>query len=86
MDRFSTGRRWMEAATGRLIKSELGVEQPTLGGLVTTTYRFDERFGINVPFEMREDYHLENGARVTALATYDNFRRFGVSAEETINK
>lgn len=83
-DLFSHGRLWIDAETGRLLKSELAVEQPTLGGRVTSVFRYDERFGIAVPQEMHEDYRLDNGARVTAVATYDRFRRFGVTAEDSI--
>jgi hypothetical protein len=85
-DLFSHGRLWIDAETGRLLKSELAVEQPALGGRVTSIFRYDERFGIAVPQQMQEDYRLDNGTRVTAVATYDRFRRFGVTAEDSISK
>jgi hypothetical protein len=37
-----------------------------------------------VPFEMQEEYKFDSGTRVTAVATYDRFRRFDVSTDETI--
>jgi len=37
-----------------------------------------------VPLEMREQYTLGNGNRVTTVATYGHFRRFDVSATEDI--
>lgn len=85
-DLFSHGRLWIDAETGRVLKSELLVEQPMLGGQVTSVFRYDDRFGIAVPTEMHEDYKLENGTRVTAVATYDKFRRFGVTADDSISK
>jgi formylglycine-generating enzyme required for sulfatase activity len=81
-DLFSHGRLWIDLATGRIVKTELQVEQPTVRAIVTTTFRFDERFGIFVPAEMREQYALSTGNRVTMVATYGRFRKFGVSAEE----
>ena len=85
-DLFSHGRLWIDAETGRVLKSELFVEQPMLGGQVMSIFRYDDRFGIAVPTEMHEDYKLENGTRVTAVATYDKFRRFGVTAEDSVSK
>ena len=83
-DLFSHGRLWVELATGRVLKTELQVEQPTVRAIVTTTFRYDERFGIAVPMEMRERYSLGTGNRVTTVATYGRFRRFNVTAEEDI--
>jgi formylglycine-generating enzyme required for sulfatase activity len=80
-DLFSHGRVWIELATGRVVKTELQVEQPTVRAVVTTTFRFDERFGILVPAEMREQYALNTGNRVSMVAKYGRFRKFGVSAE-----
>jgi sulfatase modifying factor 1 len=84
-DLFAHGRIWVEASTGRVMKTELLVEQPTVRASVTTTFRIDERFDIAVPFEMREVYTLGNGNKVSTIATYGRFRRFDVSAEEEIH-
>jgi|SRR5947207_3443079 len=84
LDLFAHGRLWVEAETGRLMKTEVLLEQPTLRARITTSFRFDERFGIAVPYEMQEEYKFDNGIRVTALATYDRFRRFDVSTEDTL--
>jgi hypothetical protein len=83
IDLFSHGRLWIELDTGRLLKSELAVEQANLGGQVTTSYRVDDRFGIAVPADMHEDYRMDDGTRLTAVATYDRFRRFSVQTEES---
>jgi len=83
-DLFSHGRLWVELATGRDLKTELQVEQPSVRAIVTTTFRYDERFGIAVPMEMRERYTIGTGNRVNTVATYGRFRRFNVSAEEDV--
>jgi formylglycine-generating enzyme required for sulfatase activity len=81
-DLFSHGRVWVDFASGRVMKTELQVEQPTVRATVTTTFRYDEKFGIAVPAEMREQYALGTGNRVNTVATYGHFRRFDVTAEE----
>jgi hypothetical protein len=52
---------------------------------VTTRYQIDQAYGLAVPVEMKEDYNLPNGARVTGLATYGNFRRFDVEVADDIH-
>jgi hypothetical protein len=84
LDLFAHGRVWIEAETGRVIKTEVLLEQPTLRARITASFRFDDRFGIAVPYEMQEEYRFDNGTKVTAVATYDRFRRFDVSTEDTI--
>jgi hypothetical protein len=86
LDLFAHGRLWIEADTGRLMKTEVLLEQPTLRAKITTSFRFDERFGIAVPYEMQEEYKFDNGIKVTAVATYDRFRRFDVSTEDTLKE
>jgi formylglycine-generating enzyme required for sulfatase activity len=83
-DLFSHGRLWVELATGRVVKTELQVEQPSVRAMVTTMFRYDERFGIAVPMEMREQYTLSSGNRVKTVATYGRFRRFNVTATEDV--
>jgi formylglycine-generating enzyme required for sulfatase activity len=83
-DLMSHGRVWIDEGTGRVMKTELQVEQPAIRAVVTTTFRVEDRSGIAVPFEMREQYTFANGNRVTTVATYGRFRRFDVSASEDI--
>jgi hypothetical protein len=84
LDLFAHGRVWIEADTGRVMKTEVLLEQPTLRARISTAFRFDDRFGIAVPYEMQEEYKFDNGTKVTAVATYDRFRRFDVSTEDTL--
>jgi hypothetical protein len=86
MDLFAYGRLWIEASTGRVVKSELSIDQPSLRARVITVFRHDEQFGIDVPFEMTERYSTENLGNLTATATYGRFRKFGVSTDEQLNK
>lgn len=93
----ANGLIWLEADTGRILKTELRVDRPgtavtssfgvttALRGLseVITTYQFDERFGINVPIETQER-HITGQTEVTGTAKYSRFRRFGVTVEEEI--
>lgn len=86
IDLFAEGRLWIEEETGRLLKTEILLIQPSLRGLVTTSFQFDERLGIAVPTEMVEQYITNNGTQVTARATYDRFRRFDVNTEEQLKR
>jgi len=82
---FAHGRLWIDSVSGRVVKTELRVEQPSIRAVVTTTFRPDDRFDIGVPFEMRETYTFGNGNHINTVATYGRFRRFDVKAEEEIH-
>jgi formylglycine-generating enzyme required for sulfatase activity len=84
-DLFSHGRVWIDSLNGRVMKTELQVEQPAIRAVVTTTFRVDEHSGIAVPIEMRERYTFGNGNRVNTVATYGRFRRFDVSANQELS-
>ena len=85
LDLPAFGRLWIDTASGRVLKTELQVQQAAISAIVTTTFIADDRTGIAVPHEMREQYTLANGNRVHMVATYGRFRRFDVSAEEDIS-
>jgi hypothetical protein len=84
LDLFAHGRIWIEADSGRIMRTEVLLEQPSLRARITTSFRFDERFGIAVPYEMQEEYKFDSGTKVTAVATYARFRRFDVSTDEAV--
>jgi formylglycine-generating enzyme required for sulfatase activity len=77
----SSGRFWIDADSGRVVKTELALDTPGIHARLTTTFRKDEKFQIDVPFEMSERYALDRGT-VTAVASYSRFRRFDVSSDE----
>jgi hypothetical protein len=79
-DLTARGRLWIEARTGRVVKTELRVSDDDE---ITATFRFDERFQIAVPIEMREHYWNGNEF-VEGVARYQGFRRFTVQTEEKI--
>lgn len=81
---FSSGRVWIDEATGRVVRTELIVQDAALRAAITTSFRADDRFAVDVPAEMVEEYILRNRSRVTGRATYTRFRRFEVSATEEI--
>ena len=78
------GRYWVDADTGRVVKTELNLDSSGIRARLTTSYRHDERFQIDVPFEMREQYYLDRSL-VSGTATYGRFRRFDVSADESFH-
>jgi hypothetical protein len=88
----TNGQVWIDAPTGRVMKTELRVE---LGGSIigrmavrnrseiVATFGVDDRFQIAVPTEMRENHFFGNND-VTTVATYGRFRRFGVQTGEVL--
>jgi formylglycine-generating enzyme required for sulfatase activity len=83
-DMPTSGRLWIDTETGRVAKTELNVDTSGVRAHLTTVFRRDERFQIDVPFELHEQYFLDRG-QVTGTATYSHFRRFDVSADETFH-
>jgi hypothetical protein len=75
----ASGQFWIEGETGRVVKSALTLPNDS----VVTTFKFDERFNIDVPVEMVDRYRYMNYT-VNGTATYGRFRRFGVTTEEKI--
>ena len=77
-DLFARGRLWIEARSGRVLRSEIVVEHPlvvarqTTAGVsgvhahvvatVTTVFRDHAEFAVAVPTEMREEYRLPDWA------------------------
>jgi len=77
------GRFWIDAATGRVAKTEIQLEDNLQSAQLTTTFAEDQRFQIDVPKEMKEQYAVKgNGGRVTGVATYGSFRQFDVTTTE----
>jgi hypothetical protein len=62
-----------------------GVHAPVVA-TVTTVFRDHSEFTVAVPTEMREEYRLPDwaGLQVTGVATYTQFRRFGVQVDEQV--
>ena len=77
------GRFWIENSTGRVVKTEVRVEVKDVKASLTTTFRADDRLGIDVPAEFKEEYDLRDG-RVSGVASYSRFRRFEVKSSEEL--
>jgi hypothetical protein len=78
----SSGAFRLEAATGRVLQSEL-ISGSTAAGVGSTSvvrYAHDARVGLSLPVEMREDYRTKWGERVLGTARYTNYRKANVSA------
>lgn len=62
-----------------------GVHAPVVATM-TTVFRDHPEFTVAVPVEMREEYRLPDwaGLEVTGVATYTQFRRFGVQVDEQV--
>ena len=62
-----------------------GVHAPVVA-TINTTFRDHPEFTVAVPTEMREEYRLPDwaGLQVTGVATYTQYRRFGVQVDEQV--
>ena len=78
------GRFWIEPTTGRVLVSELVLENSEMQATISVRYETDPKMGHLVPAEMRERYdNRQRGSRVDGTATYTDFRRFQVQVEES---
>jgi hypothetical protein len=84
--RPASGRLWIDAATGAVVRTELAVDDGDLHATIQTRYQLDPVSGLWVPAEMRELYVQPLVPTISATATYSRFRRFDVKVEETIRK
>jgi hypothetical protein len=75
----ASGRVWIDADTGRVVKTELTLANDS----IVTSFRYDERFEIDVPIEMVDRYRYMNYT-VNGTAKYGRFRRFNVSTDENV--
>jgi hypothetical protein len=81
------GRFWIDAPTGRVLRTEIIAEDLNLRGKVDVTYRLEAGLGFLVPAEMREEYvNRTRNSRILGKAVYGKFRKFSVTTEETIKK
>jgi len=81
-DALSSGRYWIDAETGRVLKTELVIGDRNGDIRISTWYRPDDRLGIWVPAKMTERYDYTNRLYdfIQCDASYSNFRRFETGA------
>jgi hypothetical protein len=82
-DNPSSGRLWLDADTGAVLKTEHIVSPDPFRAEFVTTFRHEGRFGVALPVRMTE--RLVSGTHtVQGVATYDHYRRFEVRVEEGV--
>jgi len=81
----SRGRFWIEPDTGRVLMTELVMENRQVRGVITVNYQSEPLLGLLVPIEMRERYDkLRDQSVVDGYATYGRFRQFQVRVDEKL--
>ena len=80
----SRARAWVEATTGRILKTELRINNASGTSSNRTTFRFDEALRVAVPVEMKTTWSLFGPVSVNGTAKYSDYRQFGVRTEESL--
>ncbi|HET9266700.1 MAG TPA: hypothetical protein VFO31_01000 [Vicinamibacterales bacterium] len=84
-DMPSTGRFWLDEATGAIRRTELDVEDSTVEAHIKVAYRLDGGLGVWVPVRMEERYRDRGStSEVRGVATYSRFRKFQVNTSEEL--
>ncbi|HKT81115.1 MAG TPA: hypothetical protein VJP86_12900 [Vicinamibacterales bacterium] len=77
-----SGRYWVDEASGSILKTELTADDRGQHSIIVVTFRMDDRLKLRVPVEMEEDYELQDGTTINAVAKYSRFRQFEVTTDE----
>jgi hypothetical protein len=79
------GRLWIDDVTGHIVRTELKLEDNLQSTEIAVNFRNDDRFQIDVPVYMDEQYSIKGGAgRVAARATYGRFREWEITIRESV--
>lgn len=77
-DQPAHGRFWIEPATGRVLVSELVLDDRTVRATIEVSFQSEPLLDMLVPVAMRERYEgKKTGSLVEGRATYGRFRRLG---------
>ena len=77
-DQPAHGRFWIEPATGRVLVSELIVEDRRIRATIDVSFQSEPLLEMLVPVAMRERYEIKpSRSRVEGRATYGQFRPLG---------
>jgi hypothetical protein len=81
-DMPTSGTFRLDAATGRVARSELIAGSSSAGVALRATvlYDYDKRLQLWLPREMREEYLAQSGERLNCVARYSNYMRTEVTA------
>jgi hypothetical protein len=76
---------WVESATGRLIRAEVRTRDARVGvlqftNLIRVDFRPDDKLGLLVPYEMKEEFFAGRFREGTGTARYSNYRQFKTAA------
>jgi hypothetical protein len=75
-DQPARGRFWIEPATGRVLVSELVIDDRTVRATIEVSFQSEPLLDMLVPIAMRERYVVKKtGSIVEGRATYGRFRR-----------
>jgi hypothetical protein len=81
----SRGRFVVDAATGRVLSSDLTAEGGSLRARIEVAYAPEPSLGgLLVPSVMREKYTLKDGSVIEGRASYNRFRRYQVQTDEKV--
>jgi hypothetical protein len=83
-DMPSTGRLWIDRATGTVRKTELVIDTMVVRAEITATFGDHPGFDVAVPLEMDEEYTDRGKPVVTGRAVYSKFRTFGVDVRTEV--
>jgi hypothetical protein len=69
------GRFWIDPATGRVLMSELQMQNRQIKATIDVSFQSEPLLGLLVPIEMRERYEgRSTGSLIEGHATYGRFR------------
>lgn len=83
----STGRAWIEAATGAVYQTRHQVNDRGAQAMITVRYTLNKELAILVPERMDETYRgLQESSVIRGTAVYDRYQRVGVATTLQIAK
>ena len=82
---LARGTVWIEAGSGRILKTQLRMGDGLGAPTSVTTFRYDENLKVAVPVEMKTTWTNGTGSRsaVNGTAKYTAFRQFGIQTSVT---
>ena len=76
---------WIEPDTGRLLRAQVKTRDPQIGllpfdSVIWVDFRPDEKLGLLVPYEMKEEFFAGRFREGSGTARYTNYRQFKTAA------
>jgi len=86
----SAGAIWVDPADGRVLRTRLQIQATDNRGRplnveTVVDFRLVPALGLLAPVEMREEYTVAGDAVFTGRAVYENFRRFSVQVDQSVD-